>query len=113
MNSVSAIRKTISKLERANRAAERLSESELKGHIRYCEELLWRLADERERALAGLDEAQKDAIRRGQGVRQVRYIKCGKKDCHCARGKGHGPYVYLLLWDPVKKSMRSRYVGKA
>lgn len=108
-----AIRKKISRLERANRAAERLSESDLKGHIRYCEELLRRLADERERALARLDEAQKDAIRQGQGVRQVRYIKCGKKGCHCARGKGHGPYVYLLVWDPVRKTMRSQYVGKA
>lgn len=109
------IRKTLSKLERANRAAEKLGESDLRAHIAYCEELLNRLAAERERALAasGLDEAQEDAIGRGQGVRQVRYIKCGKKDCHCARGKGHGPYAYLLVWDPVKKTMRSLYQGKA
>ena len=111
---MATLRKTISRLERANRAAERLSEGDLKEHIRYCKELLKRLEAERERALeaSGLDKAQKEAIRRGQGVRQVRYIRCGKKDCHCARGKGHGPYVYLLVWDPVRKTMRSRYVGK-
>lgn len=109
------IRKKITRLERANRAAERLSEGDLRAHISYCKELLRRLEDERERALAasGLDEAQREAIRRGQGIRQVRYIKCGKKGCHCARGKGHGPYVYLLIWDPIKKAMRSRYVGRA
>lgn len=109
------IRKKVSRLERANRAAERLSESDLRAHISYCEELLKLLEAERERAAAaiGLDEAQRDAIRRGQGIRQVRYIKCGKPDCHCARGKGHGPYVYLLLWDPVRKTMRSLYQGKA
>lgn len=109
------IRKKLSKLERANRAAEKLSEADLKAHISYCEELLKRLEAEREQALAAsdLDEAQRDALRRGKGVRQERYIKCGKKDCHCARGKGHGPYVYLLVWDPAKKAMRSQYIGKA
>lgn len=112
---MATIRKTISRLERANRAAEKLSEGDLRAHISYCEDLLKRLESEREQALAATDlnEAQREAIRAGKGVRQVRYIKCGKKDCHCARGKCHGPYVYLLLWDPVRKSMVSRYVGKA
>lgn len=104
---MTGIRKKLSRLERANHAAGKLSERELREHIRYCQGLLKRLKAQREQALSGLEEAQKAAIR------QVRYIKCGKKDCHCTRGKGHGPYVYLLVWDPVRKSMRSLYQGKA
>ncbi len=27
---------------------------------------------------------------------QLRYIRCGKPTCHCATGRGHGPYWMLL-----------------
>lgn len=112
---MSTLRKKPSLLERANRLAERLSEPDLRAHSAYCQELLKRLQAERERALAAADltEAQREALRRGKGVRQVRYIRCGKAGCTCARGRGHGPYVYLVFWDPVSKAMRSRYMGKA
>ena len=30
-----------------------------------------------------------------QGSLVERYVKCGKKNCHCAEGEGHGPVFYL------------------
>lgn len=41
--------------------------------------------------------------------RQV-YTRCGKPDCHCASGEGHGPYWYAYWWEDGK--VRSKYVGK-
>jgi len=35
-----------------------------------------------------------------------RYIRCGKKNCKCASGKGHGPYWY------VKIDGKDKYLGK-
>jgi hypothetical protein len=26
-----------------------------------------------------------------------RYVRCGKSGCHCRRGKGHGPFIYLSV----------------
>ena len=30
-----------------------------------------------------------------QGSLVKRYVKCGKENCHCAEGEGHGPVFYL------------------
>ena len=24
-----------------------------------------------------------------------RYVRCGKQGCHCRKGRGHGPFIYL------------------
>ena len=29
------------------------------------------------------------------GYLECRYVRCGKKGCHCERSRGHGPYWYL------------------
>ena len=41
---------------------------------------------------------------------QLRYIKCGTNGCHCATGRGHGPYWYAL-WSE-KGRTRTAYIGK-
>jgi hypothetical protein len=55
----------------------------------------------------------------GEGVRSRRslgltyrreYVKCGKKGCSCAKGKGHGPYWYAY-WREGKK-LKKKYLGK-
>ena len=38
------------------------------------------------------------------------YRRCGKAECHCATGPGHGPYVYRY-WTEGGKTRRE-YVGK-
>ena len=38
------------------------------------------------------------------------YVKCGKKGCSCAKGKGHGPYWYAY-WREGKK-LKKKYLGK-
>ncbi len=42
---------------------------------------------------------------------RVEYRKCGRKNCKCARGHGHGPYVYSISREGGKT--KRRYVGKA
>jgi len=39
------------------------------------------------------------------------YVRCGKAGCRCAKGKLHGPYVYLFGWDGGR--LWKRYVRKA
>lgn len=36
------------------------------------------------------------------------YIKCGKRNCHCASGTTHGPYNYLLWRE--RGRLRKRYL---
>jgi hypothetical protein len=35
-----------------------------------------------------LDEVLRGTLRR-------RYLRCGKSSCHCKKGRGHGPFLYL------------------
>ena len=37
-------------------------------------------------------------------------VRCGKKNCHCAEGKPHGPYWYAY-WTEGGRT-KSQYVGK-
>jgi len=37
-------------------------------------------------------------------------IRCGKENCKCAKGNGHGPYWYAF-WSEDGKT-RAKYVGK-
>lgn len=30
------------------------------------------------------------------GFIEIRYVKCGRSNCHCSTGKGHGPYHYWV-----------------
>ncbi len=41
---------------------------------------------------------------------QLERVRCGCKTCHCAKGRGHGPYWYGY-WS-VNGKTRSKYVGK-
>jgi hypothetical protein len=49
------------------------------------------LLQRRERILADLPDLTE--ILRGSLRR--RFVRCGKAGCHCKRGRGHGPVVYL------------------
>jgi len=32
-----------------------------------------------------------------RGTLRERYVRCGKPGCHCEKGRGHGPFVYLSV----------------
>jgi hypothetical protein len=32
-----------------------------------------------------------------RGTLRQRYIRCGKATCHCQKGRGHGPVLYLSV----------------
>ena len=40
------------------------------------------------------------------GKIQAQYVRCGKANCHCAKGELHGPYYYRIWRD----GMRTRKV---
>ncbi len=40
-----------------------------------------------------------------------RYVRCGKKNCKCARGALHGPYFYHVTTDETVRSRR--YIRRA
>jgi hypothetical protein len=41
---------------------------------------------------------------------QLERVRCGKKNCHCAEGRLHGPYWYAY-WSEGGRT-KSQYVGK-
>jgi len=41
---------------------------------------------------------------------RLEYVRCGKANCHCRSGIGHGPYWYRYQRDG--KRIRKEYVGK-
>lgn len=41
---------------------------------------------------------------------QLEGVRCGKKNCHCAEGKPHGPYWYAY-WTEGGRTL-SQYIGK-
>ncbi|HEX8097819.1 MAG TPA: DUF6788 family protein [Pyrinomonadaceae bacterium] len=47
---------------------------------------------------------------RGGVTFKLELVRCGRKNCRCAAGKGHGPYWYKY-WREGGKT-RSAYVGK-
>lgn len=42
----------------------------------------------------------------------TRFIRCGKPNCHCATGQGHGPHFYLSSLGPNRRT-RLDYVPAA
>lgn len=45
------------------------------------------------------------------GYIRIQYVKCGRPNCHCASGLGHGPYAYRLTNLGGRK--QKQYVRKA
>ena len=41
-----------------------------------------------------------------RGTLRQRYVRCGKPGCHCERGKGHGPFVYLSVTVGVGRTVQ-------
>ena len=46
----------------------------------------------------------------GNKTYRLEEVRCGKKNCHCAEGRLHGPYWYAY-WTEGGRT-RSQYVGK-
>ncbi len=40
---------------------------------------------------------------------RLQRVKCGKPNCRCAKGEGHGPYWYAYWWQHGRT--RSKYLG--
>ena len=41
---------------------------------------------------------------------RLEYVRCGKAQCACVGGTGHGPYWYAYWWEGGRT--RKRYIGK-
>lgn len=42
------------------------------------------------------------------GTVHAQYVRCGKKNCHCREGRGHGPYYYHFWREEGR--LRKRYL---
>ena len=56
------------------------------------------------------DLSQIDIKIKLKGSIHYKYIKCGKKNCHCRYTYGHGPYPHLQWWD--KGKIKTKYLNK-
>ena len=52
-----------------------------------------KLLKRRDRAVASVPNLA-EVLR---GTLRERYVRCGKPGCHCQKGKGHGPFLYLSV----------------
>ena len=76
--------------------------------------------------MAKMDREVKTLIKKGQEIARglgyrghllkgsmVRYYNvCGKKDCRCKKGKRHGPYLYVSVYEG-KKNRRTLCFSQA
>lgn len=58
---------------------------------------------QKEQLLSRLDEVI-------EGTVVENYRRCGKPECHCATGQGHGPY-YLLTWSEDRRT-RTQHIPR-
>jgi hypothetical protein len=63
-----------------------------------------------EKRAAGRGANSTEKAQTGLKTYRLENIRCGKKNCHCAESKPHGPYWYAY-WTEGGKT-RSQYVGK-
>lgn len=45
------------------------------------------------------------------GRLRAQYVRCGRPNCHCARGNAHGPYYYRRWYSQGKR--QKEYVKKS
>jgi uncharacterized protein YceH (UPF0502 family) len=75
---------------------------------------LSRMAREEQELLREIKQVQNQLDRLSscdRGTLQVKFIRCGKPNCYCAKtGKRHGPYYYLER--RVCGKVRTVYIGR-
>ena len=99
------------KLERAERAAERLNLSQLRELDSWIHELLESLEAAQNQPIPVKTGAEVIEERReGAITYRLQRVKCGKPSCKCVSGAGHGPYWYGFQWRNGRTV--SQYIGK-
>lgn len=85
----------------------------LQDAIAFAEQLI----DHHERELEpeeiedGTDDDIEDIEQTSEGTKVIKTVTCGKDNCKCADGEGHGPYEYRARRDGG--SLTWEYIGKA
>jgi hypothetical protein len=99
----------MTKLSEIKRAAEALTPKQLSKLDAWLHELLDATESKKRDGTATKRRVLKEhkAVNKTYRLEEVR---CGKKNCHCAEGKPHGPYWYAY-WTEGGRT-RSQYVGK-
>jgi hypothetical protein len=91
-------------LDKSKQLIRKLSFEELRELDVYIHTLL----EEIESSRAGADIPEERQA--GSKIYRLQRVKCGKPNCKCASGEGHGPYWYAYWWE--KGRTRSKYIGK-
>jgi hypothetical protein len=97
--------------KRLQQAVKKLSPRDLKALRAWLDQLIRQTSPQASPgpyAFAGQWPAKMN-VKRSLTYRRE-YVKCGKKGCSCATGKGHGPYWYAY-WREGKK-LKKKYLGK-
>lgn len=97
------------KLKQAKRAAEGLSLPQLQALEEHIHDLVAALKRARRSSAKHISQAIKER-HVGSVTYRLQRVKCGKADCKCAAGEGHGPYWYAF-WREGNR-VRSKYIGK-
>jgi hypothetical protein len=98
----------MTKLSDIKRAAQALTPKQLLKLDAWLHELM--AVESKKRDGVG---AKRQVLKEHKAVNkhyQLEWIRCGKKNCHCAEGKLHGPYWYAY-WTEGGRT-KSEYVGK-
>jgi len=45
-----------------------------------------------------------------EGTIVLKWLKCGKTDCHCTQSSGHGPYIYHRIYRDGKT--KDKYISR-
>lgn len=99
----------MTKLSEIKRAAEALTRKQLLQLDEWLHELL---SAAEAKKLDG-SKVSRQVLKKHKAVNktyQLESVRCGKKTCHCAEGKPHGPYWYAY-WTEGGRT-RSQYIGK-
>lgn len=90
------------------RQLEQLDRAALEELRNWTQARLLALADED--ASVRKPEAVTGEVRPASRSVRAQYVRCGRPDCSCATGKGHGPYWYEYWREGGR--IRSKYLGK-
>src|SRR5215213_3516358 len=96
------------RLPLSRRALRALSLDQLEELNSLVRQLIQSAKKEEKRRLSKRREVISEKARDNKTYRRV-LTRCGKENCKCAQGKGHGPYWYAF-WSEGGRTV-CRYVG--
>lgn len=100
----------MSRLEKVEHQASKLTTPELRRLRTWLTSFITLRESEGEEAAQRSSHTVVHTKRQGSVTYKQELVRCGKKNCKCAKGIGHGPYWYKYYNEGGRT--RSEYIGK-